>query len=200
MNLRIKIADGVSPALQSMMRALAGSRLAELHEAAGHEVQRITADHVAVIAQTRHATANRLGASPTGHFAQAAEKISAGSDLSADASGATLTISHVGFTRAFRSVKIAPKTAKSLAIPIHAMSYGKRAAELWDRLGLFIPKGGRIIAATIGGVLTPMYVLVKSVTQKQDRSLLPSDAQFQAAAVVGAKGWLGMALSRGGKL
>ncbi len=198
MNLRIKVADSVSPRLQSLMRSLSGSGLIDVNRAAGQEVQLITVNHVAVIASTRHATAQRLGASPTNHFAQAAEKVAAGGALAADASGATLTISHVGFTRAFRDVKISPKSAKSLAIPIHATSYGKRASELWDRMGLFIPKGKRIIAATIGGVVTPLYILTKSVTQKQDRSLLPSDEQFQTAAVMGVKGWLGMVLAKGG--
>ena len=126
--------------------------------------------------------------------------VAAASALSADPSGATLTISHPGFIRAFRTVKIVPREAKSLAIPIHALSYGHRAGELWDRMHLFIPKGKNIIAATIGGTLTPLYALCKSVTQKQDRSLLPSDAEFQKAAVDGAKGWLGMARAKGGRL
>ena len=200
MNMRIKISDGVSPRLQSLMRLMGGAGLRRLHQAAGTEVQRITVDHVARLAATKHATAERLGASPTNHFAQAAEKVAASSALSADASGATLTINHPGFIRAFRTVKIVPREAKALAIPLHAISYGHRPGELWDRLHLFIPKGENIIAATIGGVLTPLYALCKSVTQRQDRSLLPSDAEFQAAAVAGAKGWLGMALAKGGNL
>lgn len=200
MNLRVKISDGVSPRLQSVLRMLTSTGLRDLHQASGTEVQRITADHIARLAATRHTTANRLGAAPTNHFAQAVEKVAAPSALSSGPDGATLTINHPGFIRAFRTVKIVPREAKSLAIPVHAISYGKRAAELWDRMHLFIPKGKRVIAATIGGVVTPLYVLCKSVTQRQDRSLLPSDAEFQAAAVAGAKGYLGMALAKGGKL
>jgi len=200
MILRISIKGGMSPKLRSAMRAFTGAGLRELHQAAGVEVQHITVAHIAKLAATRHSTAERLGASPTNHFAQAAEKVAAASALTSDPSGATLTINHPGFTRAFGSVKIVPRTAQSLAIPIHALAYGHRAAELWDRLSLFIPKGKRIIAATIGGVITPLYILCKSVTQKQDRSLLPSDEQFTAAAVAGAKGWLGMAFAKGGNI
>lgn len=202
MNLRVKISDGVTPQLQAAMRVLSPSGLTALHQAAGTEVQRITADHVAKLAATRHATANRLGAAPTNHFAQAVEKVAAPAALSSDASGATLTISHPGFIRAFRSVKIVPRESKALAIPIHGLSYGKRAGELWDRMHLFIPKGEKIIAATIGGVLTPLYALCKSVTQKQDRTLLPSDAEFQKAAVKGARGYLQLLRlsAQGGKL
>jgi len=191
MNLRITISDGVSPKLQSIMRTFTGAGLTALHQAAGTELQRITADHVAKIAATRHTTANKLGAAPKNFLAQASEQVSASSALSSGPAGATLTISHPGFLRAFQNVTIVPRTAKALAIPIHALAYGHRAGELWDRLSLFIPKGKNIIAATIGGVLTPLYALCKSVTQKQDRSLLPSDAEFQKAATDGAMAYLG---------
>jgi hypothetical protein len=141
--------------------------------------------------ETSYARASqKQGAPHSGYFAQAAEAVAGDAKLSADSSGATLTIDHPGFIRAFRTVKIVPRTTKYLAIPINAISYGQRAAELWDRMSLFIPKEKRIIAATIGGVLTPLYILCKSVTQKQDRSLLPSDKQFQDAAVAGAKTYL----------
>lgn len=205
MNLRITIDDKALPALNAAMRMLSGAKRAELHQAAGVEVQQITCDHVAKMASSRHATADKLGASPTNFLASAAEKVAASSALQSSPDGATLTINHPGFTRAFRSVKIVPRAAKSLAIPIHAAAYGRRASELWDRMGLFIPKDKagkptRVLAATIGGVLTPLYILCQSVTQKQDRSLLPSDQDFQNAAVAGVKGWLGMALSKGGKL
>lgn len=190
MNLTISIQDGASPVLQQAIRLLTGSERASLHRAAGVEVQELTARHLGVLAGSRHATAQKLGAAPSGHLAKAAEKASAPSALASDATAAVLTINHPGLSRAFRTIRIAPVASRSLAIPVHAVAYGVRAAELWDRMKLFIPKGGRIIAATIGGVLTPIYVLCKSVTQRQDRSLLPSDQQFQDAAVAGAKDWL----------
>lgn len=198
MNLRIKIEDGVSPRLASVLRLFTGAGLASLHRAAGVEVQAVTSRHLRVLAGTRHGTAQRLGAAPTNHWAKAAEKVSEPAALESDSSGATLTIGHPGITRAFRSITIAPRESKSLAIPIHAISYGVRAGELWERMKLFIPKGKRIIAANIGGQLTPLYVLCRTVTQRQDRSLLPSDQQFQDAAVAGAKSWLGLALAKGG--
>lgn len=191
MNLRIRIEDGSSPVLAAKMRALSGSKLTDLHLAAGTEVQKLTRDYFRQLESSYARAAQKQGAPHSGYFAEAAEAVAGDKALGADASGATLTITHPGFIRAFRNVKIVPRTAKSLAIPIHARSYGNRAAELWDRLDLFIPKGKRIIAAMIGGVLTPLYILCKSVTQKQDRSLLPSDEQFRKAAVAGAKDYLG---------
>lgn len=186
MNLRISISDGASALLQSKMRSLTGSKLSDLHEAAGREIQRLTSDHIAALRRNPDSFAKKFGAPASNFYAQAAEKVAGDAALNANASGATLTINSPGFIRAFRSVTIVPRTAKSLAIPINAIAFGHKASELWDRMNLFIPKDTRVIAATIGGVLTPLYVLCKSVTQKQDRSLLPSDDQFRDAAVRGA--------------
>jgi hypothetical protein len=185
MNLRISIKDGVSPRLASVMKMFSGSGLAAMHRADGVEMQRITVDH--------------LAARPGNHWSVASEKVAQPAALSADASGATLTIKHPGITRAFRTITIVPRESKALAIPISPISKGFRAAELWDRMKLFIPKGTRIIAANIGGQLTPLYVLCSKVTQRQDRSLLPSDGEFQRAAVKGAMGYLGLVRAQGGK-
>lgn len=200
MNLRINISESVSPTLRRLVNSLRGGQRTEMQAAAGVEVQRVTADHIAALQRKPGSFAAKFGAPTSGWYQQAAEKVAAASALTANADEAVLTINHPGFTRAFRSVEIRPRTARALALPIHPAAFGHRAAELWDRLGLFIPKGKRVICATIGGVVTPLYLLVGSVTQKQDRSLLPSDDQFQAAAAVGVKGWLKMTLMQGGKL
>jgi hypothetical protein len=153
-------------------------------------VQELTRAHIAGLQRKGGSLADSVGAPVSNFYAQAAEKVAGDAALSANAGGATLTINSPGFLRAFRDVKIAPRTAKSLAIPINAIAFGHKASELWDRMGLFIPKGKRVIAATIGGVLTPLYILCKSVTQKQDRSLLPTDAEFLDAAVRGARQYI----------
>ena len=193
MNLRITISDTASPALQAKMRAMSGSKLADLHRAAGVEVQELTRGHIAALRRNPDSFAAKFGAPASNFYAQEAEKVGGDAALTAGPAGATLTINSIGFKRAFQNVPIFPKTAKSLAIPVNAIAFGHKASELWDRMHLFIPKGKRVIAATIGGVLTPLYVLCKSVTQKQDRSLLPSDQEFQDAAVRGAKNYLRMA-------
>lgn len=186
MNLRISVAVTEAPLL-ALIRSLGSARRTEMNHAAGVEVQETTRAHIAALTRKPGPWGDRPSSN---HYAQAAEKVGGASALTAGPEGAVLTISHVGFTRAFRTVKIAPRTAKTLALPIHPAAFGHRAAELWDRMGLFIPKGKRIIAATIGGVVTPLYIMVRSVTQKQDRSLLPSDEQFQRAAKQGVWNWI----------
>ena len=188
MNLTVSMT--AIPRLNTLMEKVGGAGRAELHEAMGHEVQRLTHDHLSLLAATRHTTAEKLGATPSNHLAQAAEKISAASALSADASSATLTINHPGMIRALRDVTILPRDAKRLAIPVHALAYNRRPAQIWDALKLFIPKGKNVICMASGKTITALYVLVRSVTQKQDRSLLPSQEEFQQAAKTGARNYI----------
>jgi hypothetical protein len=160
-----------------------------LHQNMGEEVQVLTAEYLRRLAGDRHDTAQALGATPTGHLAEAAEKVASSGALTADSSEATLTIDHPGMRRAFGPVTISPRNAKSLAIPIHAIAYGHRARYLWTQLSLFIPKGCNFIAmkGPDGKSILPLYILVRSVTQKQDRTLLPSDEEFEGAAIKGAE-------------
>jgi hypothetical protein len=186
------------PELAATIAALdAGERL-ELNTAMGHEVQRVTVDYVTMIAQTRHATAERLGAAPTGYWAQAAEKIESGAALETDETAATLTLDHGGFARAFRDVTIRPKNGKFLAIPINAISYGRRAAEMWEEYHLFIKGGVVMMHDQAGGTgAIPVFALVRSVTQPQDRSLLPSDEMWATAATEGLKQYITFKMMEG---
>ncbi len=142
-----------------------------LAKAGADALQRLVMRHLQQVARTRHATAQRLGATPTGFWSGAAQAVR----LQAHASDAEVSVTHPGIARALRDVVIRPRRAKALAIPLHAKAYGLRPREAGQRLGqaLFRPKGTRILATEEGGKLTPMYALCASVTQKRDPSLLP---------------------------
>jgi hypothetical protein len=200
MNLRIDIRDSATPALKSTISLFSGARRRELNEAMGQEVQHLTADYIAELAASRHDTARKLGAMPTNHLAQASEKVASPAALTSDAEGATLTIDHPGFGRAFHDVTIVPTNVAALTIPISAAAYGRRAREF---AGLFRIKGTNVLALAVNGGVVPMFALVRSVTQPQDRTLLPSMEQFQEAAVRGAEQYrqdYKRALSKGGNL
>jgi hypothetical protein len=47
---------------------------------------------------------------------------------------------------------------------------------------LFRPKGKDVIMGTKDGDAVPLYLLKKRVEQRQDRTLLPSDAEIGATA------------------
>ena len=59
-----------------------------LHEAIGKDVANAVRDYLIELAESKHRTAERLGASPSGHLAKAAEKTT----FAADQSAARITV------------------------------------------------------------------------------------------------------------
>lgn len=170
-----------SPKLALLLAEVKGPGRIELHQAMGTEVQVATAAHVREIAGSRHGTAARLGASPTNFLAQAADKIESPAALGSDANASTLTINHPGMVRAFRDVKIGPGP-KRLSIPMNAIAYGRRISEFAE---VQIVHKGDPVRQDIAA-----FILVRSVTQKQDRSLLPSEDEWEKAGARGALNFL----------
>ena len=157
-------------------------------------VREKTRDYLAGLAETRHDTANRLGATPSGHLAQAARAVE-DAPVSTDAESGSFVINHPGMVRAFRDVTIVPRAAKALAIPLNAEAYNRRPRQFGpDAFFVFRSKttGNAFLAKRQkekGEKPLLMYLLVKSVHQPQDRTLLPSDAEWAAAAVEAADEW-----------
>lgn len=170
-----------SPRLAQLTSLLSGARRVELNQVMGEAVREETRDHLRTLAGERHDTAQRLGATPSGHLAEASRAVE-NAPVTADESGASFTIRHPGMIRAFRDVHIAKRTAQALAIPLHRLAYARRPAQIWDQYNLFI-RGGRILMPQgKGQPPLALYALVRSVTQRQDRSLLPSDEEWSQAA------------------
>lgn len=150
-----------------------------LANAGADALQRLVMRHLQKVARERHATANRLGATPTGFWSGSAQAVR----LHVHANDAEVSVTHPGIARALRDVIIRPRRAKALTIPLRAEAYGRRPREAGQRLGqaLFRPKGTRILATEEGGKLTPMYALCASVTQKRDPTLLPDAEAIDGA-------------------
>lgn len=147
----------------------------------GERVRVLVRKHILRIAPAHHIWANRLGAQPTGHLTSAVGEINsvAGADF------AEVIIPIPGISRAFHNLSITPKNAAALTIPIAAQSYGQRVSRM-RQLGwvLFRPKGRDVLMGEPpgGGDAVPLYLLKKRVEQRQDRTLLPSDAEIGATA------------------
>jgi hypothetical protein len=82
---------------------------------------------------------------------------------------------------------ITAKPGKYLAIPVHPRVTGIRAREVYERLGLMTV----VNRSTGKGVLVDannvvFYALTRSVTQKADPSVLPSDARLRSASLQAA--------------
>lgn len=98
----------------------------QLSQAMGEGVKEKTREHLAELAGSRHTTADRLGASPTGHLAMAARAVESAS-VSADAASASFSVRHPGLGRAFHDVTITPGGGRQfLTIPLNAIAYGRR--------------------------------------------------------------------------
>ena len=153
----------------------------QLFHAIADNVAELVRDHLFRIAPRHHISAHRLGATPTGHI----EKGARATHFTASSDSAEVIIPIAGLSRAFRPLTITPRTANALTLPVSPYAYGKRVGELrangWN---IFRPKG----KDTLWGKLqdeddaVPLYVLKRRVQLKQDRSLLPSDAELGTTA------------------
>lgn len=125
----------------------------------------------------RHRTANSLGATPTQHHARAARGIESAST----ADTAILRIPRSsGLARAFGDVTIRPGSGKKfLTIPADRRTYGKRAGEFSPGELVYAVVGGRFPALMFRAGWTVAYWLRRSVSQRQDRTLLPSDKGYR---------------------
>ena len=171
------------PRLEWFARLLGGSILIRAGIAS---VKEKTVDYLRGL-QDRHDSANRLGASFTGFYGDRTQAVE-NAALSVSDSEASFSISHQGVGRAFHDVTITPKNgAHYIPIPLNALAYG-RSPRQFQKV-VFIKKG-----AGKGGAKKeskpiddsiPAYLLVESVLQRQDRTLLPSQQEWERAAVAG---------------
>ena len=152
----------------------------QLFFVAANAVRILVRDHLSRIAPRHHISAHRLGATPTGHIEKGARAM----HFIASANGAEVIIPIPGLSRAFGPLTITPRNAAALTLPVSPHAYGKRVGELrangWN---IFRPKGHDILMGSLGDdEAVPLYVLKKRVQLKQDRSLLPSDAELGGTA------------------
>ncbi len=178
MSVSIALSECALP--QWMMRFRDSVRPSLLVMAAAGAIYELMLEHFDEDVSKRHATAQKLNATPTGHWSDPETYV----QLSVADNDATLTLSRPGITRAIKDVTIRPRQASALTIPVAALSYGRRVSEVERLLGkpLFRPKGTNILAASRDdGSLEPLYILASSVFQKRDPSLLPSRKQVDAA-------------------
>ena len=165
--------------LQTLRKGLADRR--PLHATLAVEAQNFTRDYVA--RSSRHATAQRLGAAPTGFRQRSATRIEGASDADA----AIIRIPrNTGLGRAFSDITLRPGSGrKYLTIPAAAETYGKAVRDFPQESFAFTVAGGRypaLVWREAGGTHAAgavAYWLRREVQQKQDRTLLPTDAAYQ---------------------
>lgn len=217
MGIVISISDYASPMLQRFIDGL--DNRSALHRFVGKRAQNTIRDYLIGLAATRHRTATSLGAQPTGHLAEAAEKVSRTNALEDTGDGVAISLEQPGMRRAFEDVEIRPGPGKKyLTIPARSEAYGNRAYR-FDTLEVLFGKNGPYALAerahtdlkwrsknkvkyrdlegsrTVAGGMI-FYWLVKSVSQEQDRSLLPSNNEIAYAGASGARDYVSMLIDR----
>ena len=163
------------------------------HATLGTIMRRVIQDHARAVWPTRHKTALRLGATPTGFLARGIDAI----NFTSEERKATVEITGTAATALARvdgPVTITPKGKKWLTIPAAGEAYGKRAGEFSGLSLIFLGKGKMALGyGRKKGEQGPQKVLFwlrKSVTLPQDRTLLPTDETFSLAVQAAGEEWL----------
>ena len=173
----------------SSLRALS-SALANrvpLHQAMAADAVEFTRAYVA--GSARHATAQRLGAKPTGFRERAAKTI----EPASTAEAAIIRIPRkTGLARAFGDIVLVPQNGrKYLTIPAMAETYGRSVRDFPEGTFVFSILAAHRQFAVLrwredGGKHRKgdvAYWLRRSVTQKKDRTLLPDSEDLATVAI-----------------
>jgi hypothetical protein len=195
MNVHVALTHRSDGPIAKLIRGLDGQGRIDLNAAMGTEVQQTTAAHVGALERAPDSLLSKLGAPATNFYKHAAERIESPAALASDMNAATLTLNYPGVGRAFHPITIVPVNAKALSIPMDRIAVGRSPRDCWEELGLFIPKGKGYIAMRVGNEIKVLWLLRRKVTQPQNRALLPTAQQWQAAASLGAKTYLRHALN-----
>lgn len=165
--------------LQAFRNAIADRR--PMHARMAVDATNMTRDYL--LSDTRHKTANRLGAAPSGFRAKNAAAVQPDSD---DTQALVRIKRHTGLARAFGDVVIMPGSGKTyITIPAHQTTYGKSVrADFPEGTFRFAFLGRYRAFIFVDGPYKDDvgYWLKRSVIQKQDRTLLPTDAGYQEVA------------------
>lgn len=193
LSVTITASQNTAPKLRALIDTLNPKENKAFFNDLADDFEILTSEHITRASRTRHTTATRLGAKPTGYLERAASTVEARGSKGL----VTLTIQGDIFKRAFGPVTVTAKRAKMLTIPWSAKALGRRAAE-FPGLFVFTSKRGSVfLAQRINkSKIEFLFLLKKSVTLPQDRGLLPSDEDFLNAAEIAAQRHVDAVLAR----
>lgn len=179
MNVQLRITDTATPGLRAAVDTLTFRRAAKV---AGQAVRVQVRKHLADL-QRRP---NKRNWPKQNWYQRTRERVT----FVEDARGVAVSIDMPGFAMRYTGTPsvILPVNAKTLAIPMHSMAYGRRPREFQDLLFVPVLRGRTVgfLAMRVGnGAATAwinLYRLVRYVRVKADPTLLPTDAAMKAEA------------------
>ncbi len=178
--------EGFDRDLQAFRNAIANRR--PLHARMAVDAANFTRDYLRET--PRHKTATRLGATPTGFRAKNAAAVQPDSD---DTRAMVRIPRRTGLGRAFGDVVITPGSGrKYLTLSGHARTYGKSVRDFPEGTFkfAFLGRYRALVFADEPNKGEVGYWLKRSVTQKQDRTLLPTDAGYQEVGASSALSYI----------
>ena len=158
-----------SKGLERALRALGD--FAEMGKEAGAiRLNQLFRDHFAALHNERH----RDGGS--GFYAKASDSVF----HRVTREGIYVGTKQQGLRQRLKGGEIRPRKAKALTIPIHPDAYGKRASDssLGDLFMIRSQSGVALLGRSDGDQFIPYYLLLKSVNQDADPSVIPSEADI----------------------
>ena len=200
----LEVQEKLGPALSRIAAGLEGAERVRVSRAMGSAVRLLLVGHFTTLAGSRHTTAQRLGATPTGYLESLAENFDQTTTVAVDEGGVSLTMRHPAISRALRDITITPKNGQFLTIPLNALAYGRRVGEFEKFRLVRKGEGGgsaekKAAPAPFDNSI-PAWLLVRSVTQRRDPSLLPAFDEINTAAAHGAASEIKALLSESGRL
>jgi len=146
-----------------------------LHASIATEATEMTREYLQGL--NRHASAERLGATPTNFRERNALSLQPSCD---DAAAYILIPRNTGLGRAFHDVLILPGSGKTyLTIPACARTYGKVVRDFPADTFRFVIYQGRYPGLVFRDDGELGYWLRRQVLQRQDRTLLPSNEDWR---------------------
>ena len=186
--MRVEVTIKSNRVVDAIMGEIGPESRRQLNSVAGRAVMNAVQRHIRSYMREKHRSARMLGATPTGHYEKGAAAIS----MSADATGATVTIPIPGIARAWGDVSIRPGPGKSaLTLPQGGSRLG-RAGGAVARAGVCMSEYWAIEAsagqlerytALGAGALVHFYAL-----DLYDRFF--GYSAFDPFVTAGANGWI----------
>lgn len=188
--------EGVSAKIRALMDAIGPANRIRLNSVGAKALEVKVRRHIAHYAPMKHFTASSLGARRTGHFEKGANRIA--SDATPEFGRVTIPIPGIG--RAYHAIKLDTPTAtgkRYFTIPKHAAAYGSTVGEL-RRMGwkIFRPGQKKILLGyrQKGEKPVILFALAERVEQRQDPSLLPTEAECSRTVCEAVKNHINMRL------
>ncbi|MES2597183.1 MAG: hypothetical protein V4662_17685 [Verrucomicrobiota bacterium] len=181
--------DDASPFLKDLQASLKPNSAAsrQLRGGIAARLEKLTRNHILFASASRHKTAQRLGATPTGYLVRLAQSVETEVNPGANTPCRVYVYGEI-FSRVDGPVKVRPRRKQWLAIPATRLAYGRRPHEIPGLRFMLMKKDklAALVSTVRGGKpdakgrkpVKIWYWLKKGVTLPQDQGLLPTAKHY----------------------